>query len=203
MTDGIGSRRVLDRNELGLNEKPGLIVVDMMAGFTDPASPLGHSCEPTVQSVCVTIDAFRKHSLPVYFTVVIYRDAAEASVFRRKLPALNLLTPDSKWTSLDVRIVPKENETVIEKKWASAFHQTDLAALCRSQGLDSIVVVGLTTSGCVRATAVDAVQYNFATVVLEDAVSDRDVDCHRTNLYDLQAKYCDVWTTDRLISSLS
>lgn len=192
----------LERQSLGLGLKPALIVVDMINGFTDPACPLGCECPAVVAANVILLDAFHSRDLPVYFTTVVYHDDTEAQVFRQRLPALNVLTPDSRWVAIDPRLDRKPQDALIEKRWASAFHATDLAARLRRRGVDSLVVTGLTTSGCVRATAVDGLQYDYRVVIPREAVGDRNPRAHEANLFDLNAKYADVASLEEVIAAL-
>ena len=126
------------------------------------------------------------------FTTVVYHNENQARVFRDRVPALNLLQPGTHWVAVDPRLEPRDGEPVIEKQWASGFFKTSLDEYLRGQGVDSLVVTGLTTSGCVRATAVDGLQYDYKVVVPAEAVGDRNTEAHRANLFDLNAKYADV-----------
>ena len=116
----------------------------------------------------------------------------QALVFRQRLPALNVLEPGSEWIKVDPRIAPLEGEVVIEKQWASGFFNTDLQQRLEGTGADLIVIGGLTTSGCVRATALDGVQNDYRVVVVREATGDRNMQAHEANLFDLQVKYADV-----------
>lgn len=193
---------LLESRAVGLGVRPALLVVDMTRGFTESASPLGHECNEAVHNTRRVLEVFRERSWPIVFTTVAYENASEASVFRQKLPALNVLTTGSHWTELDPRLDRQAHEWVVLKKWASAFFATDLAAHLTELAVDSIVLTGLTTSGCVRATGVDALQHNFRTLVIEECVSDRDKNAHFAALHDLSAKYCDVWPLHRFFSQL-
>lgn len=192
----------LERNSLGVGARPALIVVDLTTGFTDPACPLGCSCPEVVAAIGRLLEEFHRRNLPVYFTTVVYHSDDQARVFRDRLPALNLLTPDSRWVAVDDRLEVGDEDVVIEKQWASAFHKTDLDQRLRRQGVDSLVITGLTTSGCVRATAVDGLQYDYRVVVPREAVGDRNRVAHEANLFDLHAKYADVLSLDDVIASL-
>ncbi len=192
----------LERHNLGLGQKPALIVVDMINGFTDPACPLGCECPEVVAANAVILDAFHRRSLPVYFTTVVYHDAAEAQIFRQRLPALNVLTPGSRWVAIDPRLPREPQDEVVEKRWASAFHATDLDRRLRRLGVDSLVITGLTTSGCVRATAVDGLQYDYRVMIPREAVGDRNSRAHEANLFDLDAKYADVSALTDVIAAL-
>lgn len=182
----------LERNNLGLGHKPALVLVDMVNGFTDPASPLGLDCPGVVAANASLLQAFHSRSLPVFFTTVAYHNDGQARVFRNRLPDLNILTPGSRWVQIDDRLSFQAGDQLVEKQWASAFHGTDLDLLLRNSGVDSLVVTGLTTSGCVRATAVDGLQYDYPVVVVREAVGDRNMQAHTANLFDIHAKYADV-----------
>ena len=192
----------LKRSNLGVGKKPALVVVDMINGFTDPACPLGSDCPEVVSANVKLLHEFRQRSLPVYFTTVVYHDTNQARVFRQRVDALNLLTPDSVWVQLDDRLARAPGEELLEKQWASAFHKTDLDTRLRARQIDTLVVTGLTTSGCVRATAVDGLQYDYQVLVPREAVGDRNQQAHEANLHDLHAKYADVVSVSDLITLL-
>lgn len=192
----------LDRESLGLGEKPALILVDMIEGFTNPECPLGCDCPEVVAANATLLAAFRERGLPVYYTTVVYHHEQQARVFRQRVPALNVLTPDSRWVRVDQRLAPREGEVLLEKQWASAFRGTDIDQQLRAAGVDSLVVTGLTTSGCVRATAVDGLQYDYPVVVPREAVGDRNSQAHEANLFDLHAKYADVMSLEEVLASL-
>mgnify|MGYP000647059039 CR=1 FL=1 len=182
----------LERNFLGLSDKPALVIVDMINGFTNPECPLGSYCPDVVQANIELLEAFRFKEMPIFFTTVVYFDDHVASVFRKKVPALNVLQPSSHWIVVDEALEKRENEVLIEKQWASAFFDTGLDLQLSQLGVDSLVVTGLTTSGCVRASVVDGLQNNYQVVVAEEAVGDRNQEAHYANLFDMNAKYADV-----------
>ena len=113
-----------------------------------------------------------------------------------------MLEAGNRWTEIDPRIAPGADEPVLTKLWASAFHGTPLASFLTTQGCDSVVVTGASTSGCVRATAVDALQHGYRVLVPRDAVGDRNAAAHEANLYDIDTKYGDVVTTDDVLSGI-
>ena len=189
----------LESHSTGLGSSPALLVVDMCRGFIDTSSPLGFECKELIQANIVLVDRFREMNLPIIFTTTIYRDESEASVFRSRIPALNILKPGSEETSFLKELSPSSNELLVEKKFASAFFQTNLADELSKMNVDSIIVSGVTTSGCVRATALDSLQNNFLTTVAEDCVGDRNQNAHRANLFDLQAKYADVIHSNQIL----
>ena len=188
----------LESNSTGLGGAPALVVVDMCRGFIDPSSPLGFKCDELIQANIILVNKFREMNLPVIFTTTIYRDISEASVFRSKIPALNILKPDSEETSFLAELSPDSEDILIEKKFASSFFGTNLADDLRRMNVDSVVISGVTTSGCVRATALDSLQKNFLTIVAKDCVGDRDLNAHRANLFDLQSKYADVVHSEQI-----
>ena len=195
----------LERHAQGLGRRPALVLVDLINGFTDTACPLGSEATSVVEACVSLLEVFRDRQLPVYFTTVVYHHADQARVFRKRLPALDVLQPDSHWVKIDTRLTPMPAEPIIEKQWASGFFKTDLDYRLRQDQADSLVVCGLTTSGCVRATAVDGLQNDFPVVVPEQAVGDRNEAAHRANLADLNAKYADVLDLEavlRIIRSL-
>ena len=178
----------------GFGERPALIVVDMNVGFTDAASPLHCDLEPVVAAIGRLAEACRAAGLPVIYTTVAYDEEAKqtAAVFIEKVPALLTLAAGSRFVEIDPRLAPREGETVLTKLFASAFHGTPLDELLAAEGCDGVVVTGASTSGCVRATAVDALQHGYRVVVPREAVGDRNPSAHEANLYDIDAKYGDV-----------
>ena len=182
----------LESHSTGIGDYPALVVVDMCKAFIDSSSPLGFECNELIQANINLVKKFRLNKFPVIFTTTIYRNPSEASVFRSKIPALNILEPESDAVTFIDDLAPLKDEILIEKKFASAFFQTKLIDSLHKMKADSIVICGVTTSGCVRATAVDSLQNNFPTTIAEDCVGDRDLDAHKANLYDLRSKYADV-----------
>jgi len=189
----------LERRSIALGRRPALVLVDLSYGFTSPESPLGGEFAAVLQSCARLLAAFRARALPLCFTTVSYRHAAQAAVFRRRLPALELLQAGTHWVGIDARVAPLPGELVLEKHWASAFFGTGLAAWLRQQDADSLVVCGLTTSGCVRASAVDGLQHEYPVMLAAEACGDRDAAAHLANLHDLHAKYADVVALESLL----
>jgi len=189
----------LDRESQGLGVRPALLIVDMINSFTDPDCPLGSEAGDVVEANRKLLHAFREKSLPVVFTTVVYHDDSQARVFRDRIPALDILQPGTHWVKVDSRLEPAEGEPVFEKQWASGFFKTGLDEYLRKAGVDSLVVTGLTTSGCVRATAVDGLQHDFKVVIPAEAVGDRNAEAHRANLFDLNAKYADVLDLEQVL----
>jgi maleamate amidohydrolase len=192
----------LDRKAQGLGKRPALLIVDLINSFTDPACPLGSETGDVVRANQKLLSAFREKQLPVVFTTVVYHDEVQARVFRNRVPALNILKPGTHGVEVDSRLKPRDDEPVIEKQWASGFFKTHLDEYLQKQGVDSLVITGVTTSGCVRATAVDGLQYDYKVVVPKEAVGDRNEDAHRANLFDLNAKYADVLDLESVLKMI-
>ena len=187
---------------LSLGKCPALIVVDLSNGFSSPASPLGGDFDSQVSHINGLLEAFRAKKLPVYFTSVVYHDETTASVFRRRLPDLNILQASSEWVKINSKINEAPDELIIEKQWPSAFFKTQLGAQLEKKSVDSIVVVGLTTSGCVRATVVDGLQHNYPVFVVPEACGDRNLSAHHASLHDLHAKYAVVIPAQELCTQI-
>lgn len=192
----------LEKKLLGIGKKPAMVVVDAIVGFTDPSCGLGSDYDSEVAAIAKLLAKFRDMGAPVYFTTVIYSNKDQASVWRAKLPGLDVLEEGSKWVEVDPRLAPRPSERLVVKRWASAFFETDLKERLRAQGVDTVFIVGFTTSGCVRASGVDSLQCNFRTIVVEDACGDRDPPAHKANLYDLGAKYADLVSLDEALEML-
>jgi nicotinamidase-related amidase len=188
----------------GFGERPALVVVDMSVGFTDPASPLHCELEEVVGAIGRLLDATRAAGFPVVYTTVAYDDADQvtAAVFIDKVPALLTLEAGSRWVEIDSRLASRAGEPVLTKLFASAFHGTPLATLLAAQRCDGVIVTGASTSGCVRATAVDALQHGYRVVVPREAVGDRNPAAHDANLYDIDAKYGDVLPLEEVLDHL-
>ena len=186
----------------GFGSKPALVIVDMCRGFTDPESPLVCDLDDTIVAIAELLGKARAAGFPVIFTTVVYDEFGKqaAAVFIEKVPALLVLEPGSKWVEIDPRIAPAEGEPVLSKHFASAFFGTTLASVLASEGCDSVVVTGASTSGCVRATALDAMQHGYRVVVPREAVGDRNRSAHEANLYDLDTKYADVVSLDETLA---
>jgi nicotinamidase-related amidase len=188
----------------GFGKRPALLVIDMSVGFTDPESPLHCDLEPVVAAIEQLLAAARASRFPVFYTTVAYDSAGKerAAVFIDKVPALLTLEAGSRWVEIDPRLEPQAGEPVVKKLFASAFYGTALASMLAAQQVDGVIVTGASTSGCVRATAVDALQHGYRVVVPREAVGDRNAAAHEANLYDIDAKYGDVLPLDEVLVHL-
>ena len=182
----------LTRTSQSIGNRPALVLVDLVNGFTDPACPLGGNYPDVVAANVELLAAFRAASLPIFFTTVVYHTENQARVFRDRVPALDVLTPDSEWVKINAELKRRSDEPIIEKQWASGFFKTDLKTQIVKTHADSLIITGLTTSGCVRATALDGLQHDYKVFIPAGAVGDRNSDAHTANLFDLHAKYADV-----------
>jgi maleamate amidohydrolase len=188
--------------DLGFGPRPAVVVVDLLVGFTDAESPLGADLGDVVEATRRLLDGAREAGVPVIFTTVVYDQANEraAAVFLRKVPALEVLRPGSRWIEVDPRLGRRAEEPVLAKAFASAFFGTPLASMLA--GRDTLVVCGASTSGCIRATVVDALQHGLVPVVPRECVGDRWQAAHEANLLDVDAKYGDVVSIDDALRGL-
>lgn len=178
---------------LGMGTSPAVVVVDMCRAYFDPESPL-HAGVPEVVGACVSlVEAARHANRPVLWTKVEYEPGgADGGVFYRKVGALAVFDRGGPLGDWLPELTPEPGDVVITKQYASGFFGTSLAATLASRGVDTVVVCGVSTSGCVRATALDACQSGFVPIVVREACGDRDPSVHDANLFDLDAKYADV-----------
>jgi maleamate amidohydrolase len=172
---------------------PALLLVDLVMAYFTPGSDLYLRDHGVLHSAARVLDAARQAGVPVVHTQVRYTEGgADGGVFFRKVRGLRHLVGDDPLGAPAPQVAPRGGEPVIVKQYASAFFGTSLASTLTSQGVDTVIVVGVSTSGCVRASAVDACQHGFIPLVVRDAVGDRDPGPHEANLRDLQAKYAEV-----------
>jgi nicotinamidase-related amidase len=174
---------------------PAVVVVDLSRGFTEPEWPTGADLSEVVAATTRLVDAARRVAAPVIYTTIAY-DPAEADghayAWLDKAPGLRILRSGSELVDIDPRLPRDEHDPLIVKKGASAFFGTHLAATLVSLGVDTLLICGATTSGCVRASVVDAVQSGFPVLVPRQCVGDRAPGPHAANLFDMDAKYGDV-----------
>ena len=188
----------------GWGNRPAVLVIDLTLGFTDPDSPLGSDVSGVIAETNRVLAAARACGRPVLFTSIAYRDPArDAGHWLKKIPALEALRHGTPEVEVDPRLKRRAQEPVIFKRFGSSFAGTDLQALLSFQGVDTLVLCGVSTSGCIRATAVDAVQHGFRCIVPESAVGDRAEAPHIANLFDIDAKYGDVVPTDEVVARLN
>lgn len=187
--------------ELGFGRHPALVVIDMMMAYFEPSSPMYARVENVLESNVRLVTAAYARKVPVFFTRQLYEERESNHVYVRKVPALKLLRPGSPLTAL-VPSLPTDRGTVFVKRYPSAFHKTELASQLAALGVDTVIMTGLTTSGCVRATAMDALLNGLIGVVVREAVGDRNEAQHRANLFDINAKLADVRSESDLVARL-
>ena len=182
---------------LGWGERPALLLIDMMRAYFTSGSPFDLGSAAAIEGCAVLLAAAREAGVPVLHTRVRYApDLADGGLFVRKVPGLAVLAEGAGELGEPVpELAPRPGEVVVVKQYASAFFGTSLAATLTARGTDTVVIAGVSTSGCVRATATDALQHGFAPMVAADACGDRSAAIHDANLADLGAKYADIVTT--------
>lgn len=190
---------------IGFGEKPAVFVLDMLNAFTNEDLPLGTNQDSQIEVINKILSQARDKKIPIYFITIYYdeKDLSDAGVWFRKMKGLSTLKRNTDEVKIDSRLERRSDEPIIVKKFASAFFGTDLVTRLISKQIDTIILTGCTTSGCIRATAVDAIQYGFRPIVVEDAVSDRSENAHKQSIFDLQAKYADVIFSDNIIKYIS
>jgi maleamate amidohydrolase len=199
------ARSVYARAQLGQSIKlgihPAVLVVDLNHGFTDPASSLGSDLTAVVEATRQVIEAARTKGLPIVYTTIGFEpNCKDGGLWPQKIPSLAELQLGSRWVEIDPRLDPGPDDTILLKKGASAFFGTNLAAILLAQRVDTVILCGATTSGCIRATAIDLLQHGFPTLVPRECVGDRAQAPHEANLFDIQAKYADVVSLEEALA---
>ncbi|NNF23792.1 MAG: isochorismatase family protein [Rhodobacteraceae bacterium] len=178
---------------IGKGRRTALIVVDFVNGFIDPNIFGGGNTLEAAEATVPVLDAFRDRELPIVFSRIVYADdGSDAGVWCEKAPRLGELTENNPASHVIDILRPREGEIIIRKTQPSVFFDTNLGSILRSHNVDSVAVVGATTSGCVRATVVDAISANFRPTVISDCVGDRAAGPHEANLFDMQQKYANL-----------
>jgi maleamate amidohydrolase len=183
---GIGAR-------VGFGSRPAVLVVDFQRGFTDPQCPVGGDFSKEVAATRDLLAVARKKRLPIAYTAVGFHESArDGATWLRKMPGLAVLKEKSPWCEIDSRLRPQAGEPIWIKRAPSAFFGTPLIPFLTATAVDTLIVVGCVTSGCIRATTVDAVSFGYRTIVPAECVGDRAEGPHHANLFDINAKYADV-----------
>jgi maleamate amidohydrolase len=179
---------------LGFGAAPALLVIDFTYGYTTPGSPL--YAEGVVRAVDESVELLavaRQAGVPIIYTKVLYHPSGmDGGLFVKKVPVLRSLVPGERLAEIDDKVAPTTDDLVIVKNYPSAFFGTSLAATLTAKGIDTLVLLGCSTSGCVRATAIDSIQHGFRAIVPRECVGDRHDGPHEANLFDMNAKYADV-----------
>ncbi len=188
---------------LGFGQSPALILVDLVEAYFAEDSPLYADVDGCLESAIRLRDAARTAGIPVIYTNVVYQaDGTDGGVFFRKVPALKAFIKGSPMGAWARGLEPAGDELVVSKQYASAFFGTSLAATLTSNGIDTLIIAGVSTSGCIRATCVDAIQHGFIPIVVREACGDRHEAPHEANLFDMNAKYGDVVSEAAVIDHL-
>jgi maleamate amidohydrolase len=178
---------------LAFGKRPALLIVDFVVAYLEPSSPLYAGVESALASNERLVALARELDIPVLFTNVVYEPGGtNGGLFYQKIPALQVFDAGSPLGAFPPSLQPADGERIISKQYASAFFGTGLAEILQDMAIDTLVITGLSTSGCVRATALDALQHGFAPFVVREACGDRHPAPHEANLFDLQAKYAEV-----------
>ena len=190
-------------NPLGFGKKAALVVVDFVNGFNDPEVFGGGNIPQAIAATKVLLEAARRNNVPIAFTRIIYqKDGSDAGVFAEKAPKLKTLTIDNPLSQVVPDLEPRDGEFIVDKTDASSFHGTGFGAWLTYHHVDTLIVTGATTSGCVRATVVDACAHNYRPIVPRDCVGDRAIGPHDASLFDMGQKYADVLASNEVIAEI-
>lgn len=188
---------------MGFGRKPAVIAIDLVNGFTDPEMPLGSDLSAVIDQTNRLLERVRESGGPVIFTTIAYEaNRKEAGLWLRKAPAQGDFVYGSPLIEVDSRLGWRPEEAVVIKKYASCFFGTTLSSMLTADGVDTLIITGATTSGCVRATTVDAMQHGFRPIVPRQCVGDRAAEPHEAALFDINAKYGDVVELDEVLAYL-
>jgi maleamate amidohydrolase len=188
---------------VGIGEAPALVIVDFVVGFTDPAHFGGGNIGDAIIRTQSLLALARAKDWPIVHTRVVYADdGSNCGGFTKKVPALRGLTETSPLSQIVVELTPRPGELVLRKHNASAFFGTELAGWLAGRRVDTLLVSGCTTSGCVRATVIDSCSHNLRTIVVSDCVGDRALGPHEANLFDMKQKYADLMTVSEIETAI-
>jgi nicotinamidase-related amidase len=189
---------------IGFGDRPALVVIDYVNAFTDASMPLGSNLDKELEQSNRLIDLAHQQQLPVIFSSVAYDEDGfkDAGVWALKQGGLSTLKAGTPAVELDRRLHREPSDILLVKKYASCFYGTDLVARLNSRHVDTLILTGCTTSGCVRSTAVDALQNGFRPIIAKEAVGDRSAAAHQQSLFDLDQKYGDVMGVEEIIAEL-
>lgn len=191
-------------NRIGFGNKPALILVDFVEGYFDKSCDLYADVEDVLACALRVREAARAAGILVIYTNVVYhKSAINGGRFYEKAKPLRYFLEGSPMGAWPKGMQPSEDELIISKQYPSAFFGTSLASTLTAAGIDTAIITGLTTSGCIRATCVDACSNGFIPIVVEQACGDRHEDPHKANLFDMNAKYADVVSEQEIINFLA
>jgi maleamate amidohydrolase len=180
-------------NQLGFGTSPAFILVDFVTAYFDESCELYADVQPQLESAMRLLEDARKAEIPIIYTNVVYQPGgANGGIFFEKAKPLVNFIAGSRFGNWADGLDPRVDELVISKQYPSAFFGTSLSSTLTAQGVDTLIITGVTTSGCIRATVIDACSYGFRPMIVGDACGDRHDDPHQANLFDMNAKYGDV-----------
>jgi maleamate amidohydrolase len=190
---------------MGFGRRPALLVIDLIKAFTDAERPLGANLDSQIAVTQKLLDVAHEYQVPVFFSTLRYDDSdlRDAGLWALKQKGVADLAKDTNGHEIDERLDKRKSDSVLLKKYASCFFGTDLIPRLTSRGVDTLIMTGCTTSGCVRATAVDSLQNGFRPIVVREGVGDRSAAAHEQSLFDLDAKYADVVSLEETLRYLS
>jgi maleamate amidohydrolase len=196
-------RGVFD-TRLGFGEKPAVIVIDFVKAYTTEGAPFfGQGVVDAVGQSIPLLAAARRAGAPIIYTQVVYHPSGlDGGLFFKKVPSLKLFIQGAPLGAIDDRITPQPSDFIVTKQYPSSFFGTSLGSTLKTLGIDTTVLIGCSTSGCVRATAVDAIQHGYRVIVPKECCGDRHDAPHDAALFDINAKYGDVLTKAEVISWL-
>src|SRR6478672_4523868 len=203
-TDLKQNYRGVFNGQMGFGRSPAIIVVDFINAYTQPGSPLyAPAVVEAVKETVPLLKLAREKKVPIIYTRVLYhRSGADGGLFVQKVPALRKMVEGEPLADIVPELPPGPDDVILVKQYASAFFGTTLAAMLTARGVDTLIITGCSTSGCVRATAVDAMQNGFRPIVPRECVGDRHDGPHEANLFDINAKYGDVVSRDAVMDRL-
>ena len=189
---------------VGFGARPALLIIDFINAFNNPEQLGGGNIQQAIDHTAQLLALARHLDLPIAFTSHVYaEDGSDDNVFLRKLPGTRILRPGMPETEIVSELEPRPGERVVRKHYPSGFFGTDLASWLTVRGADTAIVTGCTTSGCVRATVVDAMCHGFRPIVPMECSGDRAMGPHEANLFDMDQKYADVMPLEEVRDALS
>jgi maleamate amidohydrolase len=190
---------------LAMGAKPCFLVVDVINGFTDQSMPMGADLSSQIEVINKLLQVIHQKNIPVIFTTIAYEESSigDSGIWLEKMEGLKTLKIGTDAVELDPRLDFQRGNTILNKKYASSFFGTDLSSRLNANQIDTIIVTGCTTSGCVRATVVDALQYGYRPVVVRDGVGDRSEASHDQSLFDMQQKYANVLYSNEVLELIT
>jgi nicotinamidase-related amidase len=202
VTDAVYARSGIG-HRVGFGSRAAVLIVDLQNGFTDPACPVGGDLGDVIAATAELLDCARELALPIAYTAVGFSpDERATSTWLRKMPGLGVLEEGSHWCDVDARVAPHAGEPVWVKRASSAYFNTPLMPFLSSRGIDTVIVAGCVTSGCIRATTIDGISWGHRMILPEECVGDRAAVPHATNLFDIDAKYADIMPLTDVVAAL-